>query len=208
MQITPIQLTWARPVDGVKFAESATGNPILEYVTEREHPVQHRLSNLEDPTAMRLVNATTNDALLAFVGRFGLLDRSGGQRHNFVGTIGYHRDQITELLTMTALPPDERIGRSNALLQYTVFKPTFEMTTQGQQRLVLLAENLVDFMFYECAVAIDVGAVLSACEHCNLKFLTGPLTGRRSHAKYCSDRCRVAAMRTRRSKNVAAEEVR
>lgn len=36
-----------------------------------------------------------------------------------------------------------------------------------------------------------------ACLNCEVTIVTGTGTGRRSHAKYCSDRCRVAAMRKR-----------
>jgi hypothetical protein len=39
--------------------------------------------------------------------------------------------------------------------------------------------------------------VETACDHCGGVYWTGHRTGRRSHAKYCSDRCRVAAMRAR-----------
>lgn len=35
------------------------------------------------------------------------------------------------------------------------------------------------------------------CAHCGDEWWTGTRTGRRSHGKYCSDRCRVASMRER-----------
>ncbi|AFL49024.1 hypothetical protein ABIE78_005214 [Sinorhizobium fredii] len=71
--------------------------------------------------------------------------------------------------------------------------------SEGTMRFVLKADTLWDFMVMEVAAIYEAGAVATSCEHCRTIFLTGPLTGRRSHAKYCSDRCRVAAMRARNS---------
>jgi hypothetical protein len=54
-------------------------------------------------------------------------------------------------------------------------------------------------IWLEVRLAAEKGCKLARCANCNDGFLTGPLTGRRSHAKYCSDRCRVAAMRARQA---------
>ena len=64
-------------------------------------------------------------------------------------------------------------------------------------RLVLRPKSLRDFMCLEVAIAHEAGAITTECEHCFKVYVTGPLTGRRSHSKYCADRCRVAAMRKR-----------
>ena len=69
----------------------------------------------------------------------------------------------------------------------------------GATRLVLEARNLRAFMALEVASAFEVGAGITHCKHCAVNFLFGPSTGRRSHVKYCSDRCRVAAMRARKA---------
>ncbi|AWM23719.1 hypothetical protein AOX55_0000439 [Sinorhizobium fredii CCBAU 25509] len=74
--------------------------------------------------------------------------------------------------------------------------PSF-VHSAGSMRFVLKADTLYDFMVMEVAAIHEAGAAAASCEHCGKIFLTGPLTGRRSHAKYCSDRCRVAAMRAR-----------
>jgi hypothetical protein len=67
----------------------------------------------------------------------------------------------------------------------------------GALRMLLACYDLTTFMSMEVAMAAMQGAKLGTCDHCGNVFLTGPLTGRRSHAKYCSARCRVAAMRAR-----------
>ena len=70
-------------------------------------------------------------------------------------------------------------------------------------RLVLAAESLLDYMTMECAFVAMVGARTAACKNCGDFYLTGPLTGRRSHSLYCSDKCRMAAMRKRQANDAA-----
>jgi hypothetical protein len=66
--------------------------------------------------------------------------------------------------------------------------------------LVLGVESLFDYMVMECAFVATVGARTTACAKCRDLYLTGPLTWRRSHSVYCSDKCRVSAMRKRQAK--------
>jgi hypothetical protein len=90
------------------------------------------------------------------------------------------------------------------LLQRAQFR--VEMThADGAPRMVLEAATVRDFMALEVATAYEAGAQITACRHCGNSFLFGPYTGRRSHAKYCADRCRVAAMRARNAKKGADE---
>ena len=63
--------------------------------------------------------------------------------------------------------------------------------------MLLESTHLAQFMSMELAMIAMHGADFGTCEHCGAIFLTGPLTGQRSHAKYCSDRCRVSVMRAR-----------
>jgi hypothetical protein len=74
-----------------------------------------------------------------------------------------------------------------------------ERTDGPTPRLVLAAESLFDYMIMECAFVAMVGARTATCSDCRDLYLTGPLTGRRSHSLYCSDACRVRAMRKRRA---------
>jgi hypothetical protein len=64
-------------------------------------------------------------------------------------------------------------------------------------RMVLVANDLMHFMHMEIAMIAASGAHLATCENCGDVFLTGPLTTRRSTARYCKDRCRVNAHRTK-----------
>jgi len=67
----------------------------------------------------------------------------------------------------------------------------------GTPRLIYRVNNLLAFMAMEAALIAEAGAKAKHCENCLTLFIHGPLTGRRSHAEYCSDKCRVAALRRR-----------
>jgi hypothetical protein len=62
--------------------------------------------------------------------------------------------------------------------------------------MLLRSHHLIGLMAMETAMVAQSGARTFTCEHCGNLFLIGPL-GLRSHSRYCSDRCRVAAMRDR-----------
>ena len=84
----------------------------------------------------------------------------------------------------------------------TCLYPIFNLAGEaGAPQMLLRCQHLRDFMSMEVAFAALQRAKLATCEHCGDVFLTGPTTGRRSHAIYCSGRCRVAAMRARNAEN-------
>jgi hypothetical protein len=67
-------------------------------------------------------------------------------------------------------------------------------------RFVLEVQDLAGFMALEVASGIEAGAKGKFCGHCRKFFLYGPKTGNRSHAIYCAEKCRAAAMRARNAK--------
>jgi hypothetical protein len=84
--------------------------------------------------------------------------------------------------------------------------PKFDLAgSKGAPRMLLKCKNLDTFMIMEIAMVAMNGVRFRTCAHCQDVFLTGPLTGRRSHATYCSDRCRVAAMRARNAEHTKQE---
>jgi hypothetical protein len=76
-------------------------------------------------------------------------------------------------------------------------EPAFHLEG-GKPRMLLQCPDLPSFMRMEIALVALEGAKLATCAHCPNLFITGATTTRRSHAIYCSDRCRVAAMRKRK----------
>jgi hypothetical protein len=65
----------------------------------------------------------------------------------------------------------------------------------GAPVLTLPISTLYGFMLMETALVITGGAQVMRCDNCSIIFVTGQGTGRRNTAKYCSNRCRVAAQR-------------
>ncbi|UQD69583.1 hypothetical protein JEY40_26645 [Bradyrhizobium japonicum] len=76
-------------------------------------------------------------------------------------------------------------------------KPTLRRSDEGHPQLVYRVGNLLAYMAMEAALIAEAGAKAKHCENCFTLFIHGPRTGRRSHAEYCSDKCRVAALRKR-----------
>lgn len=204
----PIHLNWPVPADGAELSQDADGAKILQAASARTKATDYEVVNLEDPLSIRFVNAKSETELIAFVSRFGFLQifasTPNSQHFNYLESV---RDEIEELLAMSSHEAKLWVRHANKLLQNTALHPTFEFSAdEGRQRIIFRPSTLEDLMFMECAVALEVGAVLARCEHCGKAFLTGPLTGRRSHAKFCSDRCRVAAMRARKAAKEAWQE--
>lgn len=200
----PIRLQWERPADGVELAFDGDA---IRARTHRDIPVTYEVTNLENPIVLHMINCRSNEDRIAFLSRFGFLRREAG----WFGMAGVKVEQtrLEESLTepsFSFVPPQiHPTEYANQLMNEGGFqvslRPSFEEFGDEGLRLVLHPDSLASFMAMEVALAHEVGAVSTTCAHCRNYFLTGPLTGRRSHAKYCSDRCRVAAMRKRNAAN-------
>ncbi len=232
-----ISLDWAKPADGVEVVPALDAAPhlaeaiadipldfekldpveaawfsleddaVIRGKSDRLTPYKISVSNLEDPYAVRFVNARTKDDLAAFIRRFGEPQRSGPTdkaEGEFVKDLAFLRADLTQGLELTNAADDDaaRSEWASEHLAFTTLRPVFECNEVDQRpRLAFRPETLSDLMFLEVAFALDAGAKLRRCEHCGTAFLIGHLTGRRSTAVYCSDRCRVAALRAKNSKS-------
>ena len=72
----------------------------------------------------------------------------------------------------------------------------------GQNHYILVhgasaLQRVEDFLWGSKVADLNGGPVSYRCIQCGEEVATGRGTNRRSHARYCSDRCRVAAHRTR-----------
>ncbi|MFC5384390.1 hypothetical protein ACFPLB_00195 [Aquamicrobium segne] len=205
----PIHLEWRRPVDGVELLEDALAatlekpdGKVFASRSDRFEPVAFRVHNLEDPLSIRLVNCNSASDIIDFISRFGFPDHIGGRGHSYYPElIEWHRENLTDLFSLTSVDSSERRSEvANELLHETgtTLRPAFEWSeATGRSSLIVRASSLVSLMAMEAAFAVEAGATMTRCAHCHKAYLTGPLTGRRSHSVYCSDRCRVAAMRVR-----------
>lgn len=207
----PIRLEWQRPADGLDLVHDddlarrhVNGNGwVARPRSDRTVPVTYEVTNLEDPIVIRLINCRDDEDRLAFLARFGFLrDEGPGWDGSWAGIdVDQYRFTVGLILSTSDQNPTPT-AQANHVMNEAGFgarlRPSFEMTGPGGAlRLVLHPDSLSSFMAMEIALAHEAGAVATSCEHCGKFFLTGPLTGHRSHAKYCSDRCRVAAMRKR-----------
>lgn len=198
-----IQLDWQRPLDGVEIVpdEIAGEEGVFLTWSDRFGPVSRRCDDLEDPLALRLVNCHTPEDMRRFVSRFGFPDdRCDGMGQSYwLALVRELQRKIEQLLSATAPAASvDNLRIANDLLKDTKFHPSFEFSEKhGRHVLTMRARTPADLMAMEVTLAIEVGASLTHCAHCGKAYLTGPLTGRRSHSVYCSDKCRVAAMRLR-----------
>jgi hypothetical protein len=69
----------------------------------------------------------------------------------------------------------------------------------GKPALTLPISTLYGFMLMETALVITGGSQVMRCAECGTVFITGSGTGRRGTSLYCSNRCRVAAQRSRKT---------
>ena len=151
--------------------------------------------DLENPLIVRFVNARDDEARAEFFARFGFLYKN----HDEQPRPDALEDQKTLRRLLTVVGTEERdkaIEHVNRALGKSM---GFALTPRldGEGRLSLHPQSLLGLMLMEAAMIVERGARLTSCDNCGVAFLTGPTTGRRSHAVYCSDRCRVAAMRAR-----------
>ncbi|PDT24805.1 hypothetical protein [Rhizobium hidalgonense] len=211
----------------VKIAEprSKRTDALLHEAINLEDPIVLRLVNCEtDADYIKFLHrfgtleekdVSTSDEITGDIefryGSFGD-PRSGGYLHPAADasnkspiTLNMLRDRalslhglIKETLWTGRVDTGSKVRFLNELMDKAkvVVRPCFVHTADKMQ-FVLQADTLFAFMVMEITAAHEAEAVATSCERCRKVFLTGPLTGRRSHAKYCSDRCRVAAMRTR-----------
>lgn len=200
----PVRLNWLRPRDGVSIDEDGdiqldSDMRVLRPRSERSDPVTYYVQNLENPVALHFINCAAADDFVAFISRFGMLDTLGTPAawSNMNG-MRATKDDIVEIFELSNYSNSvAKAQHVNNLLKYVRFRPIFECSAAGTNQLVLEPGSLGDLMMIEAAFAVEAGTSLARCAHCSKAYLTGPMTGRRSHAVYCSDRCRVAAMRAR-----------
>ena len=176
---------------------------------------RHELNDLSDPIAVQFVNAKSDGALKHFLSSYGLPG-------SFEPPIRY-ADVLSDLPSEKRPIPVDRIsqkmilGWQSIILRILVDKDTKILNAligiteslrltpavsppRGSEKLAIsfTPNDLFGYMLMEVAFMIVGDGPLLTCDHCGSLFIAGSGTGKRSHKKYCSDRCRVAAMRARK----------
>lgn len=163
----------------------------------KRFPLRHTMTTLEDLLVLRLVNARDDEARAAFLGRFGFPFSTAPEVSREEVLDGQKR--LRSALGVAASGERAaRLANVNGWLKSIALWPQFGRDGDSSAvRLVFQPASLFAFMAMEAAMAAEHDAKLAACQHCGTEFLTGPMTGRRDTARYCADKCRVAAMRAR-----------
>jgi hypothetical protein len=159
------------------------------------------VSSLEDTLVVRFVNATDDEKRIAFLSRFGLPSSSFG-----IGSVSGNKPteprefivgEQKHLRHLLDRAGGGDVATAMKAANESLYAVSVQPSMMSDGRIVLLASAPMDFMHMEIAVVAASGARLGTCESCSDVFLTGPLTTRRSTARYCRDRCRVNAHRTK-----------
>jgi endogenous inhibitor of DNA gyrase (YacG/DUF329 family) len=190
------------PTNGGKSVFDAPRSGIwFRFRSEIRETYRIDISNLEDPLLLQFINLKTDDEIAEFFSRFGMiLDQSEIERVAALGSQTY----LTNLLTKAASgePMTALRAVNDALSQHPEFGPVPQLkilSNTKKPNLTFEPQHLFGAMLLEAAAIAEHDVRETNCGNCGKVFITGSLTGRRAHAKFCSDRCRVAAMRKRQA---------
>jgi hypothetical protein len=172
---------------------------IFRYRTARRESARLEFTDLENLVVIAFVNAGDDEDRRRFFERFGLtIPGSQISRDDTIDNQFRLRLLLQAASDSNAATAMETANEMIAAHRGSELQPSWHLTGQrGVPHVVLKSRSLLTFMLMEVANAIAYGAQLSTCQQCGTVFLTGKNTYRRSRAKFCSDRCRVAAMRAR-----------
>jgi hypothetical protein len=174
----------------------ALAGPTVRFKSPNRDELRLYLHTLENLVALRFINARSDAQLLSFFQRYGLLiadfpievsgarSRQGSLENAF----------RTLLINDTLERPKAREWFARSLNKVPPLVQ-LHFGQQGSFQFELRGRSLWQFMALEIAAAAAKGVRLHECANCGDAFITGPLTGRREHAKFCSDKCRVKHFR-------------
>jgi hypothetical protein len=148
--------------------------------------------------------------MLSFCNRFGLL---GGGRADFAEPwdrrkptyeavvldqlLFQHRAIRRAFVQFENGDASELIKRCNGDEGLTFLRLRVSRDESGQLGIRLMPTDLIRALWVQFAQYACSGTRLFRCQRCNAPFEVGPGTKRRSTAKFCSDRCKMAAFRAR-----------
>jgi hypothetical protein len=146
--------------------------------------------------------------MLQFCNRYGLV---GGRRPDIPSSSGRPTSESLMLDVLLQHHAElrgaynlfERKNDASKLLDYWNSKGRGLLRVELRQNeaglnWVLVPPDLIAALWFQFGQYACAGAArLFRCQHCNEPFTVGIGTGRRSTAKYCSNRCKVAAFKAR-----------
>jgi hypothetical protein len=174
---------------------------IFRHRTARTESTRLEFTNLESTAVIKFLNAGNDERLRSFLEQFGLTV-PGSQV--FRSDVLQSQAQFRHLLETTNIgSPIVALNTANKIIadyKGSELLPVWHLAGQhGAPHVILQGKSLLGYMLMEVANVAAYGARLAACEKCGAAFLTGKMTWRRAHSVYCSDRCRMAALRARKA---------
>ena len=157
------------------------------------------VDELANPWVLQLANAETDADMEAFFTKAGFFEP--GQTECPKRDADRHQKVMRTRLNHAASGNPREVGMALARLPAGTMSDTGLVPAIDGRRLTLRLNSLYALLLMECAMVAERGCLLTRCKSCRIAFLTGSLTGRRSRAQYCSDRCRMRAARARKEQN-------
>jgi hypothetical protein len=147
--------------------------------------------------------ATTSEGLLDFVARFGPMTPDGNRECGEDALIGIAASQaMSKLLDDYAENPSScftAFGAHGLAWSRIDVALAFNPET-GRAYFKFTPPTLLNALWFELGEFLTSDAQVRACRYCGEWFETGPGTGRRADAAFCSDQHRIAFNSTKRSK--------
>ena len=187
----PLRLETERPVNGVILDKGARFCPR----DSRRDRLRLESDDLRNPFVLRFINATDDEARAEFLTAYGCL-LPGKQDCSRKAFGQLQREMFRLLSTAGTWDLLDSRGPAKAVNMIREKGDRFDaIPVPGG--IVLRYESLLALTRAEVRKVVDFGVRFDACDQCEVAFLTGPTTGRKGHAKFCSNRCRAAALRER-----------
>jgi hypothetical protein len=196
-----VELVTLPAIQGKSIATTRDEWTVFRYRTKRRESERFEFTDLESPIVVAFVNATDDERRQRFFSMCGLtIPDHQVDRESVLLSQRQFRHLLSRAGGADAAAAMEAVNANIAKHIAFALQPTVHLAGQsGMPRLLLRSTSLLGFMVMETAMVVAHRARLASCEKCDTVFLTGPLTSRRSHARFCSDKCRVAAMRARKA---------
>jgi hypothetical protein len=211
-----------RPVKGTAlygYVHDGECREWIQYRTERRAEYRRRLETPDDLIVTHFINAVPTvekdgsldcGRLIEFIGEYGFPDGYSSavlfailEAQSWYSKIWefYRSGNIAEAVNAFRRHMPEAVDTFRADLDSPLagaaMTPDIEFRS-GKPTLLLPTISLNSFMLMETALVITGGSQVMRCAECATVFVTGSGTGRRGTSRYCSNRCRVAAQRSRK----------
>jgi hypothetical protein len=203
--MTTLFLDWQRPKDGARFDPLETfapwGGDADQFVRANGMASEHRsfrVYDLKTPLSVAFVNCSSGNEFAGFVADNGFPFRADHE-HGMIGMeslTGLKKDLLEGLEGSNLVSRFDKVELGRQVLGAVQIEPTLEYSrVTNSPKLTMRPESLSHLMRLEIVTAYELGASFRRCERCDEGFLTGKNTQGRSTARFCSDKCRMSALR-------------